>query len=94
LFVTSGEVAIKPRARGERIGALRILDGALAGRPYLLGEAFTLADLNVAATLSEPHENGRIDGDLDPADHGLVALADWLNRCCTRESWERVRDMA
>lgn len=90
----SGDPVRAEIARGERIGALRILDGALAGTPYLLGEAFTLADLNVAATLSEPHENGRIDGDLDPADHGLAALADWLNRCCTRKSWERVRDMA
>ena len=81
-------------ARSERIGALRILDGALAGTPYLLGETFTLADLNLASTLSEPHENSRIDGDLDPADHGLAALADWLNRCCMRESWERVRGMA
>lgn len=80
-------------ARGERISALRILDRALASTPYLLGEAFTLADLNVAATLSEPHENGRIDGDLDPADHGLAALADWLHRCCTRASWAQVRGM-
>jgi glutathione S-transferase len=29
-----------------------VLDGALAGRQYLLGNDFTIADLNVAALLS------------------------------------------
>ena len=29
-----------------------MLDGALAGRSYLLGEEFTVADLNVAAVIS------------------------------------------
>ena len=81
------------KLRDERIAALRILNAALERSPYLLGETFTLADLNVAATLSEPHEDGRVDGDLDPADHQMTALADWLNRCCKRESWIRVRGM-
>ena len=31
---------------------LRVLDGALAGRSYLLGDRFTIADLNVASVLS------------------------------------------
>ena len=30
----------------------RVLDGALAGSPYLLGDDFTVADLNVAAVIS------------------------------------------
>jgi glutathione S-transferase len=30
---------------------LRVLDAALAGRPWLLGEHFTVADLNVAAVM-------------------------------------------
>ena len=87
----SDQPEIKARGEAERLAALAILEAALAGRPYLLGDAFTLADLNVAATLVEPWENGRIDGDLDPADHGLRALGDWLSRCTTRESWARVR---
>ena len=65
---------VKAQAGAERLAALGILDTALAGRPYLLGDAFTLADLNVAATLVEPWENGRVDGDLDPSDHGLRSL--------------------
>ena len=84
---------IKARGEAERLAALAILDAALKGRPFLLGDRFSLADLNVAATLVEPWENRRIDGDLDPADHGLPALADWLFRCTSRESWRRVRSL-
>jgi glutathione S-transferase len=81
----------KARAEAERLAALAILDAALADRPYLLGAAFTLADINAAATLVEPWEQGRIDGNLDPAAHGLAALADWLARCTARPSWAKVR---
>lgn len=89
----SGDAALKRGAEAERLAALSILDRALAGRPYVLGDAFTLADLNLAATLSEPWENGLIDGEMDPADHGLSAVADWLARCTGRTSWERVRSL-
>jgi glutathione S-transferase len=74
----------------ERTAALEMLDAELADRPYLLGEAFTLADLNVAGTLSEPQEKGRVDGDLELSGHGLPRLANWLKRCQGRESWRRV----
>jgi glutathione S-transferase len=87
----SEDPEVKARAQAERLASLAILDRALAGRSFLVADAFTLADLNVAATLSEPWENGRIDGDLDPAAHGLEALADWLARCTERPSWRRVR---
>jgi len=41
------------RAAEERLGpALRVLDGALAQRRYLLGDQFTIADLNVASVAS------------------------------------------
>ena len=81
----------KAGAEAERLAALAVLDAGLKDRPYLLGEAFTLADLNVATTLNEPWEQGRIDGDLDPATHGLPVLADWLARCTSRPSWAKVR---
>ena len=89
----SGDPALKRGAEAERLAALAILDRALAGRPYLLGDVFTLADLNLAATLSEPWENGLVDGEVDPADHGLSAVADWLARCTGRASWERARSL-
>lgn len=84
---------IKRRAEEERLAAVSILDPALADRAYLLGDTFTLADLNVASTLCEPWEDGRIDGELDPADYGLEALADWLRRCTSRPSWTHVRQL-
>jgi glutathione S-transferase len=85
--------AAKARAEAERLAALAILDRALQGRSYLLGEAFTLADVNVATTLCEPWEAGRIDGDIVPAEHGLAALGAWLERCIARPSWARVGDL-
>lgn len=90
----SDDAELKQRAEAERLAALVILDRALSARPYLVGDAFTLADLNLAATLSEPCENGLVDGELDPSDHGLPALADWLARCTRRPSWGRVRALA
>jgi glutathione S-transferase len=88
---SGGDTERKRAAEAERLAALAILDRALGGRPYLLGAAFTLADLNLAATLSEPWERKLVDGELDPAAHGLAALGDWLARCTGRASWERLR---
>ena len=79
------------RVKAERLAALTILDRALVGRGYLVGDAFTLADLGVAATLSEPWENGLVDGEFTPAEHGLAALGEWLARCTGRASWQRIR---
>jgi glutathione S-transferase len=53
----------------------KVLDRALAGRPYLLGEEFTVADLNVAAVISRA-----IDMDLS----ATPRLAQWLERCLER----------
>ena len=53
----------------------RVLDSALAEKPYLLGEAFTVADLNVAAVISRA-----VDMDLSAVPH----LKDWLARCLKR----------
>lgn len=90
----SGDAAQIAKARGEKIEALRVLDSALTDRAYLLGSAFTFADLNVAASISQPNEEGRVDWDrLDPNALGLRALAGWLERCTTRPSWRRVREL-
>ena len=61
-----------------------ILDVALGDRPYILGDAFTVADLNVASVLTLAPLAG-ID---------LVAFAvvrRWLERCCARPAFDRVR---
>lgn len=90
----SGDAGLKQQAEAERLAALAVLDHALGGRPYLLGDVFTVADLNVASTLSEPWENKLVDGEVDPADHGFGVLAGWLGRCTGRASWERVRELS
>jgi glutathione S-transferase len=53
----------------------KVLDDALADRPYLLGLDFTVADLNVAAVISRA-----IDMDLSGTPH----VGDWLKRCLER----------
>ncbi len=53
----------------------RVLDEAVATQPYLLGQSFTVADLNVAAVISRA-----VDMDLSATPH----LAAWLHRCLGR----------
>ena len=53
----------------------RVLDAALAEQPCLLGEDFTVADLNVAAVISRA-----IEADLSATPH----LGSWLKRCLER----------
>jgi glutathione S-transferase len=56
-------------------GPFKVLDGALADRPYLLGDEFSVADLNVSAVISRA-----IEMDLSATPH----VADWLRRCLKR----------
>jgi glutathione S-transferase len=56
-------------------GPFKVLDGALAARPYLLGPDFTVADLNVAAVISRA-----IDMDLSATPH----IGGWLKCCLER----------
>ena len=53
----------------------KVLDAALARQPYLLGDGFTVADLNVAAVISRA-----IDMDLS----AVPSLKAWLTRCLDR----------
>ena len=69
--------AIAPHAAVAIAAALAILDRALAGRAWLVGEAFSVADLNVAGVLS-PSRAGRLD--LAP----YPDVAAWLARCYDR----------
>jgi glutathione S-transferase len=57
--------------------ALTTLERALAGRAWLVGERFSVADLNVAAVLS-PSRSEHLDLTPNPA------VADWLARCYAR----------
>jgi len=65
------------RGLGILKGPFGVLDRALAGRDYLVGETFTVADLNVAAVLSW----------CKPARirlHDYPNLEAWLDRCLAR----------
>lgn len=53
----------------------KVLDAAVAQQPYLLGNGFTVADLNVAAVISRA-----VDMDLSAVPH----LKAWLMRCLER----------
>jgi glutathione S-transferase len=53
----------------------KVLDGALGRSPYLVGDDFTVADLNVAAVISRA-----IDLDMPETPH----VAGWLRRCLER----------
>jgi glutathione S-transferase len=64
--------------------ALSTLDRALEGRSWLVGEAFTVADLNVAAVLS-PSRAEHLD--LDPYRNAGA----WLARCYARPAAQATR---
>jgi glutathione S-transferase len=75
-----------PQRRAEALKVLeapfKVLDGALAGRAYLLGDDFTVADLNVAAVISRA-----IDMDLS----ATPRIGDWLKRCLERPAAREAR---
>ena len=62
----------------------RVLDSELANRAYLLGDEFTVADLNVAAVISRA-----IEADLS----ATPRLADWLKRCLERPAAREAREL-
>ncbi len=57
------------------VAPFKVLDAAVSGRPYLLGDDFTVADLNVAAVISRA-----IEMDLTATPN----LEAWLTRCLER----------
>lgn len=61
---------------------LGVLDGALGGKQYLLGDTFTVADLNAASVLSWAPLAGL---DLGPAPRAQA----WLGRCTGRPAFDR-----
>ena len=62
---------------------MRVLEGALAGRPYLLGDSFSVADLNVHSVLGWAPVPGRVSFAAWPS------VAGWLERCGKRPALAR-----
>ncbi|MBR0674010.1 glutathione S-transferase family protein [Neoroseomonas soli] len=63
---------------------LAVLEGELAKRPFLVGDAFTVADLNVAGVLYGAWLNGY---DLAP----FPKVKAWLDTCLNRPAAKRAR---
>lgn len=93
LQVLTHRRALPPAERDEALASaaearlaqpLRVLDGALAGRKYLLGDSFSIADLNVAAVLSWALFSKL---DLTPTPN----LERWLRECCARPAFVKAQ---
>jgi glutathione S-transferase len=65
---------------------LEVLDGVLGRTPYLLGEHFTVADLNVASILAWARP-AQIDMSAFPK------VAEWLRICAERPAARAVRQL-
>ena len=63
---------------------LHVLDGALADRKHLLGDAFTIADLNVASVLSWARI---VKMDLSKTPN----VARWFGECCGRPAFTKAQ---
>ena len=80
------DAAAADAAEKELQHPLGVLDVAVAKTPYLLGDSFTVADLNVAAILSWARP-ARIDFT------AFAKAADWLARCALRPAAKAARDL-
>jgi glutathione S-transferase len=75
------DAATIAEARARFHGAASALEAILSGRPYLLGESFTVADVLVGSILAW----GRVAKALD----GLPAVDAYLARLRSRPAWQR-----
>lgn len=62
-------------------GTQRHLDGLLAGREWVCGERFSLADITLATFLLFGRDSGM------PLPYGLTWIPGWLDRCAARDSF-------
>lgn len=81
------DAALASRAEGALAKPLGVLEAHLAHRPYLAGDRFTVADVNVASVLGW----AQAAKDL-MASHPTVS--DWLRRCLERPAQQKVRQLA
>jgi len=93
LSTKSADPAAVASGLGQLAAAIRILDDKLREHPYLLGETFTVADLNLASTIREPGEEGVSSiAAIELTPFPMVAA--WLDRCADRPANLRVADLA
>lgn len=65
-------------------GALKVLDNALAGKQYLVGNQFTVSDINVSTVLLlvDIHKHIGVDG--------YSNILGWLDRVSARPAWKNL----
>jgi glutathione S-transferase len=80
------DAALAQQCERELQAPLKVLDAAVANQPYLLGEHFTVADLNVASILAWARP-ARIDFGPFPK------AADWSKRCAERPAARAAREL-
>jgi glutathione S-transferase len=103
LFLPEAERIEAEAIRGEQAlhKAIGVLEGALRGRTYLLGDGFSVADLNVFAVVGSDHRALRTPAldQLDPQTAASIAslkldgtpnVASWASRCAERPALARV----
>jgi glutathione S-transferase len=83
-----GQPAVLEFLKGRADSALAIVDKRLAGRPYLLGAAPTIADLSLVAYLYYPAEEYGFD---IAAEHKNIGA--WLDRVKTIPRWAHPYDL-
>lgn len=95
LTILRNRLLLPPEQRNEQAavqavaavqGPLKVLDGALKGREYLLGKDFTIADLNVAGVLSFAML-AKLDLTAAPT------AQTWLQKCLGREAFKKARSL-
>ena len=69
-------------ARPALAAAVGVVDGALAGRDYMLGNEFTAADVMIGSTLGWARMMGAIGSE-------RKATAAYLDRLMARPAWQR-----
>ena len=80
------DAALADDSERQLAAPLKVLDSAVAHAPYLLGEHFTVADLNLASILAWARP-ARIDLGAVPK------MADWFKRCSDRPAARAARDL-
>jgi len=78
----AGDPKVLAFLKGRADGSLAILDGRLAGRPFVLGDRPTIADISLVAYLYYPAEEFGFD---IAAEHGHIAR--WLERLRALPGW-------
>lgn len=68
-------------------GALKVLDGALAGKEYLVGDKFTVTDINISTVLLlvDIHKQLGVDA--------YSNVSGWLERVAARPAWQKLPSM-